>query len=48
MSDKNWDKIIKPKRTLLEIGFKSLWQKTNIKNYKHLNLTFPTDWTIIK
>ena len=25
MSDKNWDKIIKPKRTLLEIGFKSLW-----------------------
>jgi lipopolysaccharide transport system ATP-binding protein len=23
-------------------------RKTNIKNYKHLNLTFPTDWTIIK
>jgi len=25
MSDKNWDKIIKPKRSLLEIDFKSLW-----------------------
>ena len=23
-------------------------RKTNIKNYKHLNLTFPTDWAIIK
>ena len=22
-------------------------KKTNIKNYKHLNLTFPTDWTLI-
>ena len=25
MSNKNWDKIIKPKRSLLEIDFKSLW-----------------------
>ena len=25
MSDKTWDKIIKPKRSLLEIDFKSLW-----------------------
>ena len=25
MSDKNWDKIIKPKRSLLEIDFKGLW-----------------------
>ena len=25
MNDKNWDKIIKPKRSLLEIDFKSLW-----------------------
>ena len=25
MRDKNWDKIIKPKRSLLEIDFKSLW-----------------------
>lgn len=25
MSDKNWDKIIRPKRSLLEIDFKSLW-----------------------
>ena len=23
-------------------------RKTNIKNYKQLNLTFPTDWTLIK
>ena len=23
-------------------------KKTNIKNYKHLNLTFPTDWTLKK
>ena len=22
-------------------------RKTNLKNYKHLNLTFPTDWTLI-
>ena len=25
MNDKNWDKIIKPKKSLLEIDFKSLW-----------------------
>jgi lipopolysaccharide transport system permease protein len=25
MSDKNWDKIIKPKRSLLEVDFKGLW-----------------------
>ena len=25
MSEKTWDKIIKPKRSLLEIDFKGLW-----------------------
>ena len=25
MSDKNWDKIIKPKRSLFEVDFKALW-----------------------